>query len=165
VDQAIPLISGRPLCDYLPARAIPAERRPFARLPVCPLRCRIWPYLIKAAPLRSAPPRPGVSAGSALLARRRTPAQHAGSGPLINLVIRQHIGGATAWALHRLLPAPLRRPARTPLDRRGASSASDCVALQGRPVKGAPSGRVATAMAQAPPLTGLPLQADLAAVE
>ena len=30
----------------------------------------------------------------------------------------------------------------------GASSASDCVALQGRPVKGAPSGRVAKAMAQ-----------------
>ena len=35
----------------------------------------------------------------------------------------------------------------------GASSASDCVALQGRPVKGAPSGRVAEAMAQAPPLS------------
>jgi hypothetical protein len=36
---------------------------------------------------------------------------------------------------------------------RGASSASDCVALQDGPVKGAPSGRVAKAMAQAPPLT------------
>jgi len=33
----------------------------------------------------------------------------------------------------------------------GASSASDCVALQDRPVKGAPCGRVATAMAQASP--------------
>jgi hypothetical protein len=41
----------------------------------------------------------------------------------------------------------------------GASSASDCVALQGRPVKGAPSGRVAEAMAQAPPLTVPPFQA------
>ena len=35
----------------------------------------------------------------------------------------------------------------------GASSASDCVALQGRPVKGASSGRVAEAMAQAPRMT------------
>jgi len=35
-------------------------------------------------------------------------------------------------------------PGRTPV----ASSASDDVALQDRPVKGAPSGRVATAMAQ-----------------
>ena len=41
----------------------------------------------------------------------------------------------------------------------GASSASDCVALQGRPVKGTPCGRVAEAMAQAPPLTGPPFQA------
>ncbi len=41
----------------------------------------------------------------------------------------------------------------------GASSAPDCVALQGRPVKGAPCGRVATAMAQAPPLTVPPFQA------
>lgn len=42
---------------------------------------------------------------------------------------------------------------------RGASSASDCVALQARPVKGAPCGRVAKAMAQAPPLTVLSFQA------
>ena len=41
----------------------------------------------------------------------------------------------------------------------GASSAPDYVALQGRPVKGAPSGRVAEAMAQAPPLTVPPFQA------
>ena len=46
-------------------------------------------------------------------------------------------------------------PGRIP----GASSASDCLALQGRPVKGAPSGRVAEAMAQAPPLTVPPFQA------
>jgi hypothetical protein len=36
----------------------------------------------------------------------------------------------------------------------GASSASDCVALQDGPVKGAPSGRVAEAMAQSAPLDG-----------
>jgi hypothetical protein len=40
-----------------------------------------------------------------------------------------------------------------------ASSASDCVALQGGPVKGAPCGRVAVAMARAPPLTVPPFQA------
>jgi hypothetical protein len=41
----------------------------------------------------------------------------------------------------------------------GASSASDCLALQARPVKGAPSRRVATAMTHAPPLTGPPFRA------
>jgi hypothetical protein len=41
---------------------------------------------------------------------------------------------------------------------RGASPASDDVALQDRPVKGAPFGRVLR-MAQAPPLTVLPFQA------
>ena len=45
------------------------------------------------------------------------------------------------------------------LDRHGASSASNCVALHGRPVKGAPSGRVATAMALGPPSTVPPFQA------
>src|SRR5271166_160 len=40
---------------------------------------------------------------------------------------------------------------------RGASSAPDCVALQGRPVKG--SFAVANAMAQAPPWTVPPFQA------
>ena len=40
-----------------------------------------------------------------------------------------------------------------------ASSASDCVALQDGPVKGAPSRRVAKAMAQAPPLTVPPFRA------
>ena len=42
---------------------------------------------------------------------------------------------------------------------REASSATDYVALQDGPVKGAPSGRVAEAMAQAPPLTVQPFQA------
>jgi hypothetical protein len=42
---------------------------------------------------------------------------------------------------------------------REASSATDYVALQDGPVKGAPSGRVAEAMAQAPPMTFPPFQA------
>jgi hypothetical protein len=46
---------------------------------------------------------------------------------------------------------------------RGTSPATDHVALQDRPVKGAPSGRVLR-MAQAPPLTVPPFQAVSAAI-
>src|SRR5512135_2397265 len=68
------------------------------------------------------------------------------------------------WPFPR--PAPAHRRSRSPVGvlargwtDTGASSASDHVVLQGGPVKGAPSGRVAEAMAQAPTVTVPPLQA------
>jgi len=47
--------------------------------------------LTRSRRLRCAPPRPGVSAGSALAARRRTPGQHTQQDHLISQLIRPQV--------------------------------------------------------------------------
>ena len=108
---------------------------------------------IKAAPLRSAAARrrAGLRLGRPA---RRTPGQHAqqGTGPARSSArIRRHRRIASA------LPAAY-ETGHAWTDT-GVSSASDHVALQEGPVKGAPCGRVAEAMAYAPPLTLPPFRA------
>jgi hypothetical protein len=61
---------------------------------VTPLRCRVEPYVSRR--LRCASPRPGVSAGSALTARRRTPGHTAKARRSIQLT-RQTAGCRSSW--------------------------------------------------------------------
>jgi len=84
------------------------------------------------------PPRPRAVPGSTLGARpvRRGP-PHANTPPI-------HTSSSPAAQRVRLAADSRHCQVTGP----GASSAPDYVALQGRPVKGAPSGRVAKAMAQ-----------------
>ncbi len=79
--------------------------------------------------------RPGVSVGSALTVRRRTP----GRASTRSKTPDQTLSSDAHQRHHDLLAASSpATPGRTPV----ASSASDHAALQDRPVKGAPSGPV-----------------------
>ena len=99
------------------------------------IRCRIEPYWIKAAPRRAAAARRqrrlclGRPAGA-----RRTSTRTRSPRPVDSR--RRRIR-------HYRLTAPVLLAANGAVRDKGASSASDCVTLQDRPAKGAPSGRAA----------------------
>ena len=132
-------------------------RSPGALVPalVPALCCRIKPYLDQGG---SAALRRGPALRRALPWKARPahagPARAAGSP---DQAARSQRHRRNSAAQPRLLPAA--NQSMRAWTETGASSASDCVALQDGPVKGARCARVAAAMAQAPPLTVPPFQA------